>query len=281
MADFSRYLIVSDIDGTYIAPDGSLVQRNLDAIARFKANGGLFTISSGRIACTIHPNIPLIPETLNTLAMLSNGGLLYDFNTGEYADETFLSESDCNDLLAFFSEHTPEAILQLSAREGMFFSGETERIHRYVAPSFPETIFFAAPSEWPLSHVYKFVLRETPERIAELRPLFDARFGDRFTVTTSASRLMEVQHRICNKALGIEKLRRALKSANERIVIACGDFENDLEMLEAADISVCPANACDKVKAIADYQLCSCGEGLIADIIEGIENGTIVPKERV
>ena len=64
-------------------------------------------------------------------------------------------------------------------------------------------------------------------------------------------------------------------------MIACGDFENDIEMLAAADISVCPANACDKVKAIADYQLCSCGEGLIADIIEGLENGTLVPKEDV
>lgn len=281
MTDFSRYLIASDIDGTYIAPDGSLVQRNLDAIARFRAGGGLFTLSSGRIACTIHPNIPLIPETLNAPAVLSNGALLYDFRTGDYADETFLDERDCHELLAFFAEHTPDAILQLSAREGMFFNGETERIHRYVDPSFPGTIFFCAVDKWPLSHAYKFVLRETPERLAELRPLLHERFGDRFIVTTSGARMLEVQHRNCNKAIGVEKLRRAVKGAGERIVIACGDFDNDIEMLQAADISVCPANACDKVKAIADYQLCSCGEGLIADIIEGLESGTLVPKVKV
>lgn len=281
MADFSRYLIVSDIDGTYIAPDGSLVQRNMDAIDRFKAAGGLFTISSGRISCTIHPNIPLIPETLNAPAMLSNGALLYDFHTGEYADETFVSKEDCCELLAFFAKHTPDAILQLSAREGMFFNGETERIRHYVAPSFPGTIFFEPTDKWPLSHAYKVVLRETPERLAELRPLLEERFGDRLAVTTSGKKMLEVQNRSCNKAIGIEKLRRAMTDTNGRIVIACGDFENDLEMLEAADISVCPANACDKIKAIADYQLCSCEEGLIADIIEGLENGTLVPKEDV
>ncbi len=280
MTDFSRYLIASDIDGTYIAPDGSLVQRNLDAIARFRAGGGLFTISSGRIACTIHPNIPLIPETINAPAVLSNGALLYDFHTGKSSEETLLDESDCREILAFFAEHCKNAILQLSAREGMFFNGETESIHRYVAPSFPGTIFFSDTAEWPLTHVYKLVLRETPTRLAELRPLFYERFGDRFVLTTSGTRMLEVQHRSCNKANGIAKLRRALKNTDDRIVIACGDFDNDIEMLQAADISVCPANACDKIKAIADYQLCSCGEGLIADIIEHIENGTLVPRKK-
>ncbi len=278
MTDFSRYLIASDIDGTYIAPNGSLVQRNLDAIARFREGGGLFTISSGRIACTIHPNIPLIKETLNAPAVLSNGALLHDFGTGESFDETFIDEEDCRELLAFFTEHCKDAILQLSTREGMFFNGETENIRRYVAPSAPGTVFFSPADTWPLAHVYKFVLRETPERLAELRPLFYERFGDRFMLTTSSARMMEVQHKDCNKAFGVEKLRRSVKDAANRILIACGDFENDLEMLQAADISVCPANACDKVKAIADYQLCSCGEGLIADIIEEIENGTLVPR---
>lgn len=280
MIDFSRYLIVSDIDGTYIAPDGSLVPRNLEAIKRFREGGGLFTLSSGRISCTIHPNIPLIPETLNAPAMLSNGALLYDFRTGKYADETFLSEKDCHEIIAFFEKHSKDAILQLSAREGMFFNGETERIHRYVAPSFPGTIFFAPAAEWPLSHAYKLVLRETPARVIELRALFQEQFGDRFIVTTSGSTMMEVQSKDCNKGIGIEKLRRAAKDVRGRIVIACGDFENDIEMLLEADISVCPANACDKVKAIADYQLCSCGEGLIADIIEGLESGALVPKRQ-
>ena len=276
--DFSRYMIASDIDGTYLAPGSLLVQRNLDALARFRANGGLFTLSSGRIACTIHPNIPLIKETLNAPAVLSNGALLHNFETGESFEETFIDERDSHEILAFLLEHCKEDILQLSAREGMFFNGETESIRRYVAPCAPGTIFFTSSENWPLTHVYKFVLRQTPERLSEIRTLFFERFGDRFVVTTSGKTMLEIQCKDCNKAFGVAKLRRYVADANDRILIACGDFENDIEMLQAADISVCPANACDKVKAIADYELCSCGEGLIADIIEGIENGTLVPR---
>ena len=49
-----------------------------------------------------------------------------------------------------------------------------------------------------------------------------------------------------------------------------GKFDNDLEMLKAADISVCPSNAKQSVKDICDHCLCSNNEGLIADVIEKI-----------
>ena len=61
-------------------------------------------------------------------------------------------------------------------------------------------------------------------------------------------------------------------------MIACGDFENDVEMLEEADIAVCPANALPQVKKVADHVLCDCHEGLIADVIEAIEQGRIQPQ---
>ena len=50
-----------------------------------------------------------------------------------------------------------------------------------------------------------------------------------------------------------------------------GDYDNDIEMLEAADISACPSNANDNVKAISKLQLCSNDEGVIGDLVEWIE----------
>ena len=46
-------------------------------------------------------------------------------------------------------------------------------------------------------------------------------------------------------------------------------------MLKEADVAVCPANAVDEVKAVSDLVLCDCREGLIADVIEAIEQGRI------
>ena len=58
-------------------------------------------------------------------------------------------------------------------------------------------------------------------------------------------------------------------------LFACGDYENDLTMLAAADVAVCPTNALDCVKAVADVCLCHHTEGLIANLIELIEKGEI------
>ncbi|MBQ7398681.1 MAG: HAD hydrolase family protein, partial [Clostridia bacterium] len=51
-------------------------------------------------------------------------------------------------------------------------------------------------------------------------------------------------------------------------VFGVGDYENDLALLGAADVAVCPANAHAAVKKISNMVLCSNDEGVIADLIE-------------
>lgn len=50
-------------------------------------------------------------------------------------------------------------------------------------------------------------------------------------------------------------------------VIAVGDFENDIEMLQRADCGVAPANAQEDVKKIADRVAVSNDDDVIHDII--------------
>ena len=57
----------------------------------------------------------------------------------------------------------------------------------------------------------------------------------------------------------------------EAKIYAVGDYENDIEMLKASDVSVCPANAMEYVKKSADMTLCDCNGGVIADLVEIIE----------
>ena len=47
MRDFSDFLIASDLDGTFLC-EGQAVARNLAALERFRAGGGIFTIATGR-----------------------------------------------------------------------------------------------------------------------------------------------------------------------------------------------------------------------------------------
>ena len=281
MTDFSRYLIASDIDGTYLSFGGSeLIPRNLEALERFRAGGGLFTLSTGRIACTTDPGVPMLRETINAPAVLSNGAVLYDFHKNECYDETLIDEQDVNEILALIrSIKLPGEHIQLSTRDAMYFDETNEAIERYVAPARPGTIHFSSPDTWPRNTAYKLIAHGSDEKLAALKETLRERFGDRIGTTASGPHGLEIQPGSCNKAVGLEKLRRHV--GGDRILIACGDYLNDLEMLMAADIAVCPENAHDAVKAICDYQLCHCEQGLIADIIEKIEAGELtVPKHK-
>ena len=48
MGKFDRILIVSDLDGTFLGSGGRMVERNVEKIKFFNANGGLFTFATGR-----------------------------------------------------------------------------------------------------------------------------------------------------------------------------------------------------------------------------------------
>ncbi len=274
MTDFSRYLIASDIDGTYLAPGMRIVERNLTALERFRAGGGLFTLSTGRIAATVDPCVPFVRETVNAPVVLSNGSVLCDLRDGRLYSETLMDERLTSELLKVLIAHkAPGEPLQMSARQGMFFDELSDSLAAYVAPCRPGTVFVSDPATWPVAATYKLLAHASPQKTAELRRLIEERFGERVGITTSGSGMLELQDPKVNKAVGLQKLREHI--GKDRILIACGDYDNDLEMLMAADIAVCPANACEAVQAICDYVLCPCGQGLIADIIEKIESGAL------
>ena len=76
--DYSRYLIVTDLDGTFFGKGARLVERNLAAIERFKAGGGHITAGTGRIPLNIRKGIPTCGELFNAPAVTANGAFIYD-----------------------------------------------------------------------------------------------------------------------------------------------------------------------------------------------------------
>lgn len=48
MKKFEGYLIVSDLDGTFLGKQSRIVERNVEAVRYFTENGGLFTFATGR-----------------------------------------------------------------------------------------------------------------------------------------------------------------------------------------------------------------------------------------
>ena len=80
MALFSDILLSVDFDRTLTAPDSSIPQRNIDAIEYFMAEGGAFTVNTGRSVPMCRGGLLEVP--VNAPLLLYNGSAAYDQRQG-------------------------------------------------------------------------------------------------------------------------------------------------------------------------------------------------------
>src|SRR5699024_11099998 len=64
--------------------------------------------------------------------------------------------------------------------------------------------------------------------------------------------IIEIVRKGMNKAVGLKKIANHYNIPQERI-IAFGDEDNDLEMIDFAGVDVAMSNAIDELKSIANY----------------------------
>ena len=76
MGRFSDVLLTVDFDRTLTAEDSSIPERNLEAIRYFMAEGGAFTVNTGRSLAMSRCFFDRVP--MNAPVLLYNGGAAYD-----------------------------------------------------------------------------------------------------------------------------------------------------------------------------------------------------------
>lgn len=276
MRDLSNVLILTDLDGTFFGAKSRIIQRNMDAIARFKAEGGLFSVATGRMHLSLAHHIPMAKELINAPVVVCNGTYMYDFGTDTPMCENFLDTDLAMKAVRFMFDALPGVSIRLSVPEGyMTCPPVCPMMQRDLESCPPEKRYILPVEEWVNYKWYKVVIRDKPEKLVWLRNELRREMGDVFEDSMSGPTFFELQKKGCSKATMIPELRRICHNADhpgKLKVYAVGDYDNDIEMLKAADVGVCPANALDEVKKISDLCLCSNEDGVIADLIEHIES---------
>lgn len=268
---FENILIVSDMDGTFLGERGRLVQRNLDAIEDFKARGGKFTFATGRTHHNICKAVGKVSEVANAPAITVNGACIYDFLAEKSIKDFKIDSRDAMEVARFVREHYAEIGMRCSTDYGFL----TDKPCGLVIKDFESFLSAGCGvsrtrpvAEWESERILKIVFRGEAEELLELRSRIEPLFSHKFQFVTSSPRFLEMNARGCSKAVGIEFLRNYYGGSIK--VYAVGDYENDIEMLKAADVSVCPANSLEAVKKISDICLCDCRDGVIAELYENI-----------
>ena len=272
MGKFDRVLIFSDIDGTYLDEHRRPVPRNNEAIRRFQAEGGTFTIATGRMATNTPHAVPDIRELANFPVLICNGTCVYDYREGKALYSFFMEPGTVSPILDFVSERYPEVAIRANVPDGFVYPVE-HPLHLRDGRRHPWDYRLLPREEWDLSQIYKLVLRSEDYAMLdavqnEILPIF----GNAVEIIRSEIGILEVQKKGTSKGSTIDLIRTALKERGTPKTIFCiGDYGNDLAMLRVADYAACPENAIDSVKAVATIHLCHCNDGAVADLIDYIE----------
>lgn len=274
---FDGLIIVSDMDGTFLGLGARVIPENIQAIEYFKENGGRFTFATGRTHHNIRKSLGDVNKVANAPAITVNGACIYDFCASESVLDVTMDSSRVVQLVKYCREHLGDVALRCSTPYGFM----TDKITGLIKKDFDSFLSGGDcgiakeidVDKWNREILHKIVFRDEAENLIKVREVLEPLFSEYFTFVTSSPRFLELNAKGCSKAIGVDYLRKAY-STKEKVatIIAVGDYENDIEMLKAADIAACPENAMENVKSISKIKLCHHDDGAIANLIGILDN---------
>lgn len=267
MTDFSNYVLITDLDGTLLPYSKIVSDKDLAAIERYKNGGGIFTIATGRIYQAAEQYFDILKP--NAPVLLNNGGLIYDINKSEALYSCYLDTAAIDYTLSLM-EQFPEIGVEINTMENIYVVRMTEWERKHLEMTHinytEKTIDDVKNEKW-----CKVLYSIEGNRMYELENYVQHMGWNKTNFTASGEFLFECLPLDCSKGSALKKLVE-INNFCSHTIVAAGDYDNDITMLEYADIGIAPFNAQDIVKKTASYVTkATCENGAIAEAIEYIE----------
>ncbi|MBP3307437.1 MAG: HAD family phosphatase [Anaerotignum sp.] len=267
-------LVASDLDGTLLNKNKEITPRLFDALKKLDELGIYFVPSTGRPFGTVPQAIKELPFLKYVIT--SNGATIYDATEKKNIIENYLTPEAVDAVI--------EIARELPVITEYFIEGKA-----YIAKKVYDDL---TPFDLTESHVTYIKNSRTPVedfwdemkrnntvleninlvfRDMELRK----KTWDRLkalglaSVTAATTKNIEITSLYATKAKALEKLCEVLGFTREN-VLAMGDGDNDMPMIQFAGIGVAMANGEEHIKQAADIIADDCNDFGAAKILEQI-----------
>lgn len=262
LGKFDGVLLVSDFDDTLFHSGQAVSQKDYEAIAHFIAQGGVFTIATGRAHRTFAPYANIVP--INAPVVLSNGALLYDFAAHQVVLDLPLPDTAAADLLQM-CQAIPQVGVETYHGDDVYIhnpNAHTQRHVERVKTTWTQCDLQDMPTPWS-----KAVIQADHAVLLQAQAFLQQRWPERYEVIFSNEVLLECTAKTATK--GGMVLRLAERLGVQRPNIYCvGDNQNDIPMLAVSAIPFTPANCAPAVREWGGKVINSCDDSCIAQIIE-------------
>ncbi len=277
MGKFDGVLLCTDFDDTLVrtnitGPGASETEkrnepvvfgRNKEALDYYLAQGGRFTVATGRAYQTFSPYRDRVP--MNAPAVLSNGAILYDFAADRELYHAWLPEQ-VRDHARRLAQTFPDVAFETHVGDLIYTYRPNEiawrHIHKLGQP-YEEREFADMPWPW----IKLLVEHGEHERLVQVQQWVAETFPGQYEPIFSNRYLMEITAYGANKGTAVRRVAERLGIRAEHIYCV-GDNQNDIPMLEVSSQAFAPAGCAQEVRDWGATIVGPCEEGAIADVIE-------------
>ncbi|MEZ4667663.1 MAG: HAD family hydrolase [Anaerolineae bacterium] len=260
-------LIVVDLDGTLLTSDHEMTDRSEQALKAAMANGVKVVIATGKTHAAATHLINRLE--LSTFGIYVQGTVTFARN-GSIHSQTTVSAATARQVITFADERGYELAI---------YSGNRILVRKLTRRMEELTTHFHEPTPeviGPLQNVLDDVVvnkviafaPHEPRKIAALRWHLNTQIGANARLLSAGiSDEIEVLPYNVSKGSALKILLKEMGIKSDQ-VMALGDGENDVEMLQMVGLGVAMGNANTHVKSVADTTTASNDDEGVAQAIE-------------
>lgn len=250
--------IFCDLDGTLLNSKSRVTARNAEALKEARSRGVNIVIATGKTR-------PAAIDVLNMVGLSGRNGFVSESSPGVFlqglvvygleGQEIYkrnLDQEVCREALLYSLEHkVPLAAFSKDRSFSLFEDPSVDSLH-YVYHEPKAEIVSSIDQLLGTAEIQKVLFLGTPEGISTtLRPYWEKAIGERAGVVQGQPDMLELVPPATSKGRGVKMLLDHLCISPDE-VMAIGDGENDIEMLQLASLGVAMANGAEKTKAVAN-----------------------------
>lgn len=256
-------LFVTDMDGTLLNSQRKITDKVKLAIKKAVEAGVIFTVATGRMHISA---LPYVQELGIDVPVITYNGALIKYASGDEVFASYLDKQLVQSLVDY--AHGQNIYIQLYSDDKLYYYQENElsKFYQMAAGVIGHPVGDALDKY--MDKVPKLLLiGRTPEEADRAVRDIAEKFSGQIVAVKSTPIYVELIKPGINKASAIAKMAEIYKVPAEAI-LAIGDSNNDITMLQAAHYGVAMGNANADVKKVAKYQVADCDHDGIAEAIE-------------
>lgn len=242
-------LIASDVDGTLVKDSSPYIYGEMpELIKQLKDKNILFCVASGRQYYSVRS---MFKEVSDDIAYIVENGAHVVYN-GMTLSLTQMNREDVEGIVKMYREHADECEIIVSTPKATLMETDSREFIELIRNGYKnryELVHDVLDTQEPIIKVSiyrKGSVRELGENE------FIPKWKDRVKATMAGDEWVDFMAKEVDKGNGLEFLINHLDISRDE-VMAFGDNDNDIGMLQVAGVSYAVETARDSVKEIADY----------------------------